>query len=95
VDESEVFPSRYLHHHHRGSPRLQITRGVNNRLVGGRGSETSHPIDMISLSISLFVCMYVCMYVCVCVCMYVCIIINLLIKIHRLSLGCLIIIFTD
>jgi hypothetical protein len=45
VDESGVIPSR--NHHHHGSPCSNITRGMNNRPVGGRSSETqSHPILM-------------------------------------------------
>jgi hypothetical protein len=36
------------HHHHHGSPCSHITRGMNNRSVGGRGSETFHPMDMIN-----------------------------------------------
>jgi hypothetical protein len=38
VDESGVIASR--HHHYHGSPCSHITRGVNNRPVGGRSSET-------------------------------------------------------
>jgi hypothetical protein len=33
------FPSRH-HHHHHGSPRCQVTWGMDNRPVDDRGSET-------------------------------------------------------
>jgi hypothetical protein len=43
VDESGVIPSRHSRHH--GPPCSRITRGMNNRPVGGRSSETqSHPV---------------------------------------------------
>jgi hypothetical protein len=38
VDESGVIPSR--HHRHHSSPCSHITRGMNNRPVDGRSSET-------------------------------------------------------
>jgi hypothetical protein len=38
--------------YHRGSPFSHTTRGMNNRPVGGSGSETSHPVDMINLSVN-------------------------------------------
>jgi hypothetical protein len=41
-----IFPS--WHHHHHGCPRSYITRGMNNRTVCGRGSETFHAIDVIN-----------------------------------------------
>jgi hypothetical protein len=44
-----VFPSW---HHHHGCPHSHITRGMNNMPVGGRGAESSHPIDMVDRSIS-------------------------------------------
>jgi hypothetical protein len=45
VDESGVLPSRHNHRHHHGPPCSHITRGMSNRLVGGRSSDTqSHLI---------------------------------------------------
>jgi hypothetical protein len=59
VDESRVVPDWHHHHHHHGYPRSHITRGIKNRPVGGRSSETYHPIDMINKSINLSIYFYV------------------------------------
>jgi hypothetical protein len=45
---SQECSPKWHHHHHHGSSRSHITYGINNRPVGGRGSGTAHPIDMIS-----------------------------------------------
>jgi hypothetical protein len=46
----EFFPAGIILSHHHGSASSGITPGMNNKSVGGRGSETSHPIDMINQS---------------------------------------------